>query len=67
MGLDRMSLESEALCSNPPPDTLWTALMRQVAREEAEAALARAAAEEAALWMEVLGDYRRKLPRERVP
>jgi hypothetical protein len=53
--------------SNSQPETPWTTIIRQIAREEAEAALARAAAEEAALWMEVLGDYPRKLPKKRVP
>jgi hypothetical protein len=67
MRLDRTSLEPAAMSSNALPDTPWTAIVRQIAREEAEAALARAAAEEAALWMEALGDYPRKLPKKRVP
>jgi hypothetical protein len=67
MQLDRTSLEPAAMSSNTLPDTPSTATVRQIAREEAEAALARAAAEEAALWMEVLGDYPRKFPKKRVP
>jgi hypothetical protein len=67
MRLDRTSLEPAAMPSNALPNTPWIAIVRQIAREEAEAALARAAAEEAALWMEVLGDYPRKLPKKRVP
>lgn len=53
--------------SNALPNTPWIAIVRQIAREEAEAALACAAAEEAVLWMEVLGDYPRKFPKKRVP
>lgn len=56
---------SNSTCDGP--QRCCFALLHQIICAEVEAALARAAAEEAALWMEVLGDYPRKLPKKRVP